>query len=72
MDKIFYDGWELEYFDRAINFRNYQFDILKKYIKGIVAEVGPGNGSFLKGIFVYWTYLQRRTCIRVCDCHGRA
>ena len=48
MDKIFYDGWELEYFDRAINFRNYQFDILKKYIKGIVAEVGPGNGSFLK------------------------
>ena len=48
MDKIFYDGWELKYFDRAINFRNYQFDILKKYIKGIVAEVGPGNGSFLK------------------------
>ena len=48
MNKIFYDGWELEYFDRAINFRNYQFDILKKYIKGIVAEVGPGNGSFLK------------------------
>ena len=48
MDKIFYDGWELEYFDKAYNFRNYQFELVKKFIKGTVAEVGPGNGTFLK------------------------
>ena len=48
MDKIFYDGWELEYFDKAYNFRSYQFDLVKKFIKGKVAEVGPGNGAFLK------------------------
>lgn len=48
MDKIFYDGWELKYFDKASNFRKYQFDLVKKFIKGKVAEVGPGNGVFLK------------------------
>ena len=48
MDKIFYDGWELKYFDKASNFRTYQFDLVKKFIKGKVAEVGPGNGTFLK------------------------
>tara|TARA_B100001741_G_scaffold124357_1_gene102349 strand:- start:3260 stop:3943 length:684 start_codon:yes stop_codon:yes gene_type:complete len=48
MDKIFYEGWELEYFDKALNFRNYQFDLVKNFIKGFVAEVGPGNGSFLQ------------------------
>ena len=48
MNKIFYDGWELQYFDKASNFRNYQFDLVKRFIKGNVAEVGPGNGVFLK------------------------
>ena len=48
MDKIFYDGWELKYFDNASNFRKYQFELVKKFIKGKVAEVGPGNGAFLK------------------------
>lgn len=48
MNKIFYDGWELQYFDKSSNFRNYQFDLVKRFIKGNVAEVGPGNGVFLK------------------------
>lgn len=43
-----YLGWELESFDNANNFRNYQFSIIKKFIKGKIAEVGPGNGSILK------------------------
>ena len=40
-----YEGWELPFFDKAKNFREYQLDILKKHIKGVVAEIGPGNGS---------------------------
>lgn len=44
MRKILYRGWELKFFDRAINFRNYQFSLIKKYIDGAVAEIGPGNG----------------------------
>ena len=39
-----YEGWELEYFDIATNFRKYQFQLIKNSIKGHVAEVGPGNG----------------------------
>lgn len=39
-----YDGWELEHFDLSKNFRNYQFSIINKFIKGNVAEIGPGNG----------------------------
>jgi len=48
MDKALYDGWELKYFDKAFNYRNYQFDLVKQFIRGKVAEVGPGNGVFLK------------------------
>ncbi len=44
-DKINYPGWELIYFDKANNFRNYQQNLIKEYIKGRVAEVGPGNGT---------------------------
>ena len=44
---IQYDGWELPFFDKAINFRNYQYLLTRKYIKGDVAEIGPGNGSNL-------------------------
>ena len=40
-----YEGWELPFFDKAKNFREYQLTILKKHINGAVAEIGPGNGS---------------------------
>jgi 2-polyprenyl-3-methyl-5-hydroxy-6-metoxy-1,4-benzoquinol methylase len=46
MPKIKYDGHELEYFDSAYNFRNYQLQLIKKYLKGNLAEVGPGKGEF--------------------------
>ena len=42
--KINYDGWELKFFDRSKNFRNYQLKLIQKYVKGYIAEVGPGNG----------------------------
>jgi|TARA_B100000780_G_C21114761_1_gene450917 hypothetical protein len=45
--KINYPGWELKFFDRSKNFRQYQLELMKKYIKGNVAEVGPGNGMNL-------------------------
>ena len=45
--KAQYPGWELKYFDRAYNFRNYQFSLIKKYIKKNVAEIGPGSGVVL-------------------------
>ncbi len=45
---INYPGWELKYFDKAKNFRKYQFNLIKKNIKGNIAEIGPGNGVFLK------------------------
>jgi 2-polyprenyl-3-methyl-5-hydroxy-6-metoxy-1,4-benzoquinol methylase len=46
--KYQYDGWELKYFDKAKNFRSYQFKLTKNYITGEVAEIGPGNGQNLK------------------------
>jgi hypothetical protein len=42
--KINYDGWELKFFDKSKNFRNYQLKLIQKYVKGYIAEVGPGNG----------------------------
>ena len=47
MSKIKYDGFELDIFDLAKNFRKYQIDILKKYIKDPFLEVGPGKGGFV-------------------------
>jgi hypothetical protein len=47
-NNINYAGWELKYFDKALNFRRYQFSLIKEYICGEVAEVGPGNGVNLK------------------------
>jgi hypothetical protein len=44
LKNINYSGWELKFFDRAKNYRQYQFDLIKKYILGDVAEIGPGNG----------------------------
>ena len=43
---IDYEGWELSYFDLSKNFRKYQFDLIKEFISGNVAEIGPGNGIF--------------------------
>ena len=45
--KYDYNGWELKYFDKAYNFRTYQLSLIKKYLKGNLAEVGPGNGTNL-------------------------
>ena len=47
MPKIKYDGYELDYFDSAYNFRNYQLKLIKKFLIGNLAEVGPGKGEFL-------------------------
>lgn len=50
---INYPGWELKYFDKSKNFRNYQLDLVKRFIKGVVAEVGPGNGINLSYYIKY-------------------
>ena len=42
-----YSGWELDFFDKANNYRKYQFDLMKKYIKQSILEVGPGNGTIM-------------------------
>jgi len=42
-----YKGWELEFFDNSKNFRIYQLKLIKKYLSGHLAEVGPGNGANL-------------------------
>tara|TARA_B100000902_G_C27146289_1_gene831282 strand:- start:246 stop:932 length:687 start_codon:yes stop_codon:yes gene_type:complete len=47
MPNIKYDGYELEYFDSAYNFRNYQISLVKKYLKGNSMEVGPGKGELV-------------------------
>ena len=39
-----YEGWELENFDHAKNYRLYQFDLILPFIKGKTAEIGPGTG----------------------------
>ena len=48
-----YDGWELNFFDNAKNYRDYQIDIIKKELKGTVAEIGPGNGSLCEKYNIY-------------------
>ncbi len=45
--KTFYDGWELDFFDDSKNFRNYQYKLVQNFLKGRIAEVGPGNGANL-------------------------
>ena len=59
MSKIAYDGYELDYFDDAYNFRKYQIKLIKKYLINNLAEVGPGQGGlvnyyykFVKKIFL--------------------
>ena len=48
-----YSGWELNFFDNAKNYRDYQIDIIKKELKGTVAEIGPGNGSLCEKYNTY-------------------
>ena len=48
MSKIKYDGYELEYFDEAYNFRKYQIQLVKKYLQKNLAEVGPGQGGLVE------------------------
>ena len=45
MSKINYDGFELDTFDAAKKFRNYQIYYLKSYIKDPFLEVGAGKGG---------------------------
>ena len=47
MKQVQYDGFELEHFDSAKNFRNYQIDLLKPYLKEAFLEVGAGSGDLL-------------------------
>jgi len=43
-----YEGWELNFFDSAKNFKQYQFDLIRNYLGESVLEIGPGNGIFSK------------------------
>ena len=47
MSYIKYDGYELDYFDNANNFRNYQLKLIKKFLRKNLAEVGPGQGGLI-------------------------
>jgi len=42
-----YSGWELNFFDKSKNFRDYQFSLIKKYLKNKILEIGPGNGTMV-------------------------
>ena len=35
-----YNGWELKFFDKSKNFRNYQISLIKKYL-GEYKGIGP-------------------------------
>ena len=47
MKIIQYDGFELDHFDSAKNFRIYQISLIKKFIKGKFLEVGAGKGGLI-------------------------
>ena len=47
MKPIQYNGFELEHFDSAINFRKYQISLIKTFIKGKFLEVGAGKGGLV-------------------------
>ena len=48
-----YNGWELKFFDKSKNFRNYQISLIKKYLGEYIAEIGPGNGTNLSYYYDY-------------------
>ena len=43
-----YSGWELEFFDTAKNYRAYQYNLLKNFIKKTILEIGPGNAILME------------------------
>jgi 2-polyprenyl-3-methyl-5-hydroxy-6-metoxy-1,4-benzoquinol methylase len=45
MKQIQYDGFELEHFDSAYNFRKYQVSLIKEFLDGSLLEVGAGKGG---------------------------
>tara|TARA_B100000780_G_C21048699_1_gene421032 strand:+ start:175 stop:861 length:687 start_codon:yes stop_codon:yes gene_type:complete len=47
MKKIHYDGFELDHFDLASNFRKYQILLINKFITGKFLEVGAGKGGLI-------------------------
>ena len=47
MKIIQYDGFELDHFDSALNFRKYQISLITKFIKGKFLEVGAGKGGLI-------------------------
>jgi SAM-dependent methyltransferase len=47
MKKIQYNGFELDHFDSALNFRKYQISLIQKFIKGKFLEVGAGKGGLI-------------------------
>ena len=57
MTNLKYDGFELEYFDNSNNFRNYQLNLIKKFLKNNAAEVGPGRGGFVNYYKKYCKFL---------------
>ena len=54
--KFQYLGWELDFFDNSKNFRIYQHSLIKNYLGGRLAEVGPGNGTNLN---YYYRYVKK-------------
>ena len=47
MKTIQYDGFELDHFDSALNFRKYQISLITKFINGKFLEVGAGKGGLI-------------------------
>tara|TARA_Y200000002_G_scaffold380812_2_gene393220 strand:- start:849 stop:1538 length:690 start_codon:yes stop_codon:yes gene_type:complete len=60
MKQIQYDGFELEHFDSAQNFRKYQLQLIKPYLKGSFLEVGAGKGGLTN---LYKNYLKKITLV---------
>ena len=60
MKLIQYDGFELDHFDSAYNFRKYQISLIKNYLSGKLLEVGPGKGGLT---FFYSQFVKKPTLI---------
>ena len=60
MKQIQYEGFELEHFDSASNFRDYQYYLIKPYLKGTFLEVGAGSGGLVN---LYKKILKKITLI---------
>ena len=60
MKLIQYDGFELDHFDSAYNFRKYQISLIKNYLSEKFLEVGPGKGGLT---FFYSQFIKQPTLI---------